>query len=87
MAQHIPIKAFKQKNFRRIEAGIRSIFRGITCVRGSLVWEFSYEQGDIEVYFRDYYVGKGFVWGSNYACFEVHYNRIKRSIDEIYLVA
>jgi hypothetical protein len=87
MAQHIPISAFKQKAFRRIEAGIRKWFQGLVYLRTSNFWTYIDDQEGNEVYIHDYYVGKGFVWGDTRACFEVHYNRREKNIKHIFMVA
>jgi hypothetical protein len=40
-----------------------------------------------EVWICDRYVGPGFVWNSNRAAFEIHFDKAKRKVTEIYLVA
>jgi len=87
MAQHIPIKCFKQKAFRRIEAGIRKWFSGYVLLKTSNFWNYIDDQEGNEIYVHDYYIGKGFVYGDTKACFEVHYNRKKRSVEHIFFVA
>lgn len=87
MAQHIPIKQFRQKMFRTIEASIhREVKRGI---RGSLKYELmppEYNNAeDDAVYLTSRHVGKGFIWGSDRADFEVHL--FGKEVNVIYLVA
>jgi hypothetical protein len=87
MAQHIPISAFKQKRFRVIENSIRQAFKHYSYIRGSLKYEFLYEEQGLEVWLTNRYIRKGIVYGDDHGSFEIHYDRYNGRIKEIYLVA
>ena len=93
MAQHIPIKFFKQKRFRIIEENIRKDIK-----RGHPKYSFKYQYEENlsnfykandaeEVCLCGRYIGKGFIHGSERASFEIHFDKKDRNINEIYLVA
>jgi len=93
MAQHIPINQFKQKVFKKIEKAIIKDFKN-PYIKGSLKYAFNKEDSDFykdndneEVYFAERYIGKGFIWGTSTGSFEIHFNKAKRKIAAIYLVA
>lgn len=92
VAQHIPIKALKQKVFQRIEKAIKKDFTS-PYIKGSLKYQFEYTENDntgkynCDVFGANRYIGKGFVWGTERGYFEIHFNKIKRQIEEIYFVA
>lgn len=94
MAQHIPTTAFKQKRFRAIEKGIINDFKGFG-VRGSLKYDtFDQRISDHnaehelqEVYFCERSIPKGIVWGTNRGNLQIHFNKITRKVEQIYLVA
>lgn len=88
MAQHIQTKHFQQKAFRTIENGIDSAFkksRGF--MKSSMKYNFEGVEDKNEVYTTIRRIPKGIVYGDNTACFEIHYNPIKKIIEKIYLVA
>lgn len=95
MAQHIPIKSFKQKIFKRIENAIKNDFeKPIHYLKTSFRYNFDKDLSDFyreneneEVYFCERYIGKGFVWNATRGAFEIHFNKINRKINGIYLVA
>ena len=94
MAQHIPIKCFKQKVFRRIEENIKKFFNNSNGAHCSFKYEWDktisnhHKQNDNdEVYLCTRYIGKGFVHGDTRGSFEIHFDRVKKEVTEIYLVA
>ncbi len=82
MAQHIPIKAFKQKAFRKIEEAIIRDFQGY--FKTSMKY---WRENDEDIYYTTRHIGKGFVYGSTRGDFEIHYDSERQVIKEIYLVA
>ena len=93
MAQHIPIKQFKQRVFKNIENSIIKDFKNhrIKC---SLKYSFDkeisrfYKENDNEeVYFTERYIGEGHIYGSTRGSFEIHFDKVKKKINIIYLVA
>ena len=88
MAQHIPIKNIDLKAFRTIESGIRYAFvksRGL--LRTSMRYEYIGEQDGKDVYTTYRKIPKGIVHGDDKGIFEIHYDKQKRAISDIYLVA
>jgi len=93
MAQHIPINQFKQKVFKKIEKAIIKDFKN-PYIKGSLKYAFNKDDSDFykendneEVYFAERYIGKGFIWGTPTGSFEIHFDKAKRKVTAIYLVA
>lgn len=93
MAQHIPINQFKQKVFKKIEKAIIKDFKN-PYIKGSLKYAFNKENSDFykendneEVYFAERYIGKGYIYGSARGSFEIHFDKVKKKINNIYLVA
>jgi len=91
MAQHIPIEKFRQKVFKKIENAIKKDFTN-PYIKGSLKYEFDRdrfysENENDEVYHTERYIGEGFVWGDTRGSFEVHFDKVKKKVTEIYLVA
>ena len=93
MAQHISIKAFPQKVFKRILASIVKDFER-QAPRGSLKYDFRNYYSHIykehegeEVCFTNRYIGNGFVYGSQRGEFEIHFDKKTNKINQIYLVA
>jgi hypothetical protein len=43
--------------------------------------------GNDEVYLTERYIGEGIVWGSKRGSFEIHFDKAKKQVSEIYLVA
>lgn len=93
MAQHIPINQFKQKVFKKIEKSIVKDFKN-PYIKGSLKYsydkklsEFYKENDNEEVYFTDRYIGKGYIYGSTRGSFEINFNKVRKKINIIYLVA
>jgi hypothetical protein len=87
VAQHIPIKHFKQKRFRVIENSIRQAFKQYGYIRGSLKYENLGFQNGFEVWLTDRYIRAGIVYGDTHGSFEIHYDRYNGKIKEIYMVA
>ena len=88
MAQHIPTKYFKQKKFREIEHGIEQAFkRSRGYMRTSLVYQYIEDQDGCEVYLINRRIPEGIVAGDNIGTFEIHYNKVGRKINNIFLVA
>ena len=90
MAQHVPIKAFTQKAFRKIEEGItKDVAHGKIYMRGSLRYEplpeVYLENEDNAVYKTERRIPNGIVAGDNWGYFEVHVT--DKAVNEIYLVA
>ena len=91
MAQHIPLRSYRQKNMRKIHDNILKDFKNMIMVKGSLKYERAnemYEEHKYdEVYLTNRYIGKGFIYFNTYGSFEIHYNSKIRSVAEIYMVA
>jgi len=95
MAQHIPIKELKQKVFKKIEETIKKDFeRPYTYLKTSFRYNFDIGLSDFykanndeEVYLCERYIGKGFIYGSKRGGFEIHFDKVKKKINNIYLVA
>lgn len=95
MAQHISIKSLKQKVFRKIEKAIKKDFEKLyPCLKTSFKYNFDTKLSDFykannkeEVYLCSRYIGKGFIFGSERGDFEIHFDRTKKKINNIYLVA
>lgn len=95
MAQHVPIQSFTQKAFKKIGEAIHNDFtrsRGLmkTSMKynfDSLKSSFLAEDEQDEVYMANRRIPKGIVFGSQRGYFEVHYNREKGKVTNIYLVA
>ena len=98
MAQHIPIQAMTRTIFLKIEKAIRKDFTN-PYIGGSLKYEkldrvmgkdalknYQTDQND-EIYLTDRYIGEGIIWGSNHGSFEIHFDKAKKQVSEIYLVA
>ena len=88
MAQHIPTRNFSQQVIRNIENGIRKdVKRGYlsTSMKYETLPSDYYNNEDNAVYVTNRYVGKGFVYGSNRADFEIHC--FGKEVNAIYLVA
>lgn len=98
MAQHVPIQQFTQKSFQKIHKSIEKDFAR-SMPTGSLKYEWlrrvlrdsDYKDYQInendEIFTTDRHIGKGFIYGSDRGCFEVHYDKKLKKILEIYLVA
>ena len=93
MAQHILINRLSQKVFKKIERAIIKDFKR-EDIKGSLKYNFNKELSNFykrdeseEVYFANRNIGKGFVYGSIRGDFEIHFNKDKKEINQIYLVA
>ena len=93
MAQHIPIEEFKQKKSQNIKKSIIKDFKN-PYIKGSLKYAFNKEDSDFykendneEVYFAERYIGKGFIWGTDTGSLEIHFDKAKRKVTVIYLVA
>jgi len=93
LAQHIPINLLKQKVFKKIEKAIIKDFKN-PYIKGSLKYAFNKENSDFykendneEVYFAERYIGKGYIYGSASGSFEIHFDKVKKKINIIYLVA
>ena len=92
MAQHCPIKYYRQQRFRRIEKSIRKVFKN-PFIKYSLKYIYrealtkEYNEKDVDVYVVYRYIGPGFVWKTETGYFEIHFDRVKREVKEIYLVA
>jgi len=93
MAQHIPIESFKQKRFKTIKKGILKAFKN-PYMKTSMKYIYDpYLQkthridSDDEVYITEYYIGKGFIHGSDRGSFEIHFNKKTKKVTNIYLVA
>ncbi|MBW2968802.1 hypothetical protein KY314_01655 [Candidatus Woesearchaeota archaeon] len=95
MAQHIDISKMPQKVFEKIRKAIKKDFeRPRHFLKGSLRYNFEKDLSDFhksnrneEVYFCSRYIGKGFIYNSKRGNFEIHFDKVKRKINKIYLVA
>jgi len=88
MAQHIPISTFKQKAFRTIGNGIDSAFaKSKGLLHTSMKYVFVGMQDGKEVFQTVRKIPKGIVYNSEEATIEIHFNKEKKIIEEIYLVA
>lgn len=95
MAQHVPIQTFTQKAFKKIEEAIHNDFtRSKGYMKTSMKYIFNEFQSSVnaestndEVYIVNRRIPKGIVYGSQRGDFEVHYNREKGKVTNIYLVA
>lgn len=88
MAQHIPTRMFKQKAFRKIENGIDYAFnKSKGLMKTSLKYLFIGMQEGKYVYITYRNIPKGIVCGSEKALLEIHFDKQRKIISEIYLVA
>ena len=93
MAQHIPIESFTQKKFKTIKKGIINAFKNpymktsMKYIYDPYLQETHRIDPDDEVYFTEYYIGKGFVHGDTRGTFEIHFNKATKTITNIFLVA
>lgn len=56
-------------------------------MKSSMVYEYIGDQDGLEVYLTTRNIPKGIVHGTNKGTIEVHYNKEKRLIEHMYLVA
>ena len=92
MAQHMTINHFKQKRFRDIELSIRRDFkRADYTIQGSLKYSYrgdeTNELGEFQIWTCIRTIPKGIVWHTNKGEFEIHFDRERKRIFDIYLVA
>lgn len=95
MAQHVPIQSFTQKAFKKIGEAIHNDFvRSRGLMKTSMKYNYNGLQSSLnaeneqdEVYMANRRIPKGIVHGSQRGDFEVHYNREKGKVTNIYLVA
>jgi len=95
MAQHITIKSFSQKAFKKIEEAIHNDFaRSKGLMKTSMKYNFNGLQSSLnaedendEVYMANRRIPRGIVCGTQRGDFEVHYSREKGKVTNIYLVA
>lgn len=94
MAQHIPIEAFKQKKFQNIKKAIIKEFATNRYIKGSLKYIYEKDISNFhavdkndEVFILERYIGKGYIWGTSTGSFEIHFDKAKRKVTAIYLVA
>ena len=98
MAQHVPIEFLTNKIFRSIEEGIKKDFnlnrfstslkytKLVDLIGEGAIKDYRENPND-EVYTTNRYIGKGVVWGTSRGYFEIHYDKVKKEIINIYLVA
>lgn len=85
MAQHIEIRHAPQKILQKIADRLAKECAKMSVNTTSMKWQYLGEQEGCKVFLTNRYVGKGFVWGSERADFEVHVRG--QMIEHIFLVA